>query len=144
MTRTPCLRLVPPAPATRGLKILLVDDNVDATDTLAELLRTVGHRVVGAYDGVSGLAWFECFMPDLAILDLGLPELDGFELAERVRSDMRFRALPLIALSAYDAPRDRARSRSVGFDHHLSKPLRWKQLQDLLAGYAAAAEGVEN
>lgn len=118
------------------LRILLVDDNVDGVETLAELLRHCGHIVTTAHDGESGLACFESFRPDLAILDLGLPKLDGFALAARARAEERLRAIPLIALSAYDSAADRRRTTEVGFDHHLSKPPDLKQLEELLMYYA--------
>jgi CheY-like chemotaxis protein len=116
------------------LRILLVDDNVDGVETLAELLRHSGHIVTTAHDGESGLACFDSFKPDLAILDLGLPKLDGFALAARAKQ--RFRSTPLIALSAYDSPADRLRTTEVGFDHHLSKPPDLIQLEHILFRYA--------
>ena len=119
------------------LRILLVDDNVDGVETLAELLRHNGHIVTTAHDGESGLACFASFKPDLAILDLGLPKLDGFALAARARANDASRSIPLIALSAYDSPADRQRTTEVGFDHHLSKPPDLLQLEQLLLRYAA-------
>jgi CheY-like chemotaxis protein len=118
------------------LRILLVDDNVDGVETLAELLRHSGHIVTTAHDGDSGLACFDSFRPDLAILDLGLPKLDGFALATRARANERLRSIPLIALSAYDSPADRQRATEVGFDHLLSKPPDLRLLDDLLSRYA--------
>jgi two-component system, chemotaxis family, CheB/CheR fusion protein len=118
------------------LRILLVDDNVDGVETLAEVLRHEGHTVTTAHDGESGLAWLQSFRPDLAILDLGLPKLDGFALAARARAEERLRSIPLIALSAYDSPAHRQRATEAGFDHHLSKPPNLRQLEELLLRYA--------
>jgi len=119
----------------KPLRILLVDDNVDGVEMLAELLRMTGHDVAVAHDGGTGLLRFRTFTPDVAILDLGLPVVDGFSLAEQIRADSRLSTIPLIALSAYDADHHRARSRAVGFDHHLSKPVDLERLQHLLREY---------
>lgn len=123
-------------PQQARLRILLVDDYIDGAEMLAELLRTAGHRVFLAHDGAAGLAAFDALEPDLAILDLDLPALDGFALAEWVRTDARFRFTPLIALSSHDAAPDRARTRQVGFDHHIGKPPDLDKLRKLLASYA--------
>lgn len=121
------------------LRILLIDDNVDYVETLAELLRASGHCVVTAHDGTRGLASFETFKPDLAILDLGLPELDGFALARHVRCRAAFCKMPLIAVSAYDSALARKRTFESGFDHHLAKPADLARLQALIARYARDA-----
>ena len=115
-----------------GLRILLVDDDASACDALAVLLRSQGHDVVMAHDGLDGFAKVAEVLPDVAIFDLGLPELDGWELASRVRADARFRSIPLIALSGYTEPEHVARSRAVGFDHHLAKPADWDELRAVL------------
>ena len=115
-----------------GIRILLVDDDASACEGLAVLLRLQGYDVVMAHDGLDGLAKVAEFLPDVAIFDLGLPELDGWELASRVRADARFRSLPLIALSGYTEPEHVARSRAVGFDHHLAKPTDWDELRAVL------------
>lgn len=103
-------------------RILVVDDNRDAADMLGELLTTMGHDVRVAYDGAQGLAQFDAFAPDLAILDLGLPEIDGFTLASLVRERERFSAIPLIAHSAYNQPEDVKKAHAAGFTYHLAKP----------------------
>ncbi len=122
------------------LRILLVDDNVDAVETLADLLRIFGHQVFTAHDGLAGLRAFDIYEPDVAVVDLALPQMDGFALAQYVRSDARFRATPLIALSCCDTHSDRERTRKIGFDHHLAKPPDLKRLERLLARYLAEAE----
>jgi CheY-like chemotaxis protein len=120
----------------RRLRILLIDDNVDYIEMLAELMRGIGHCVATAHDGVTGLARFESFMPDLAILDLGLPELDGFALGRKIRCKAAFCRVPLIAVSAYDSPGDRRRTSEIGFAHHLAKPPDWRRLEALIDSYA--------
>jgi CheY-like chemotaxis protein len=121
---------------SQGLRILVVDDNVDAAETLELILRLAGHEVVVAFDGIEALAMFAEFQPDVAILDLGLPGIDGFEVALRVRADERFRSIPLIAHSGYSLPSHRERSRAVGFTHHLAKPIDMNQLRAILAEIA--------
>ncbi len=118
------------AGAAGGLSILVVDDDRDAADTLAELLREVGHRAEAAYDGVGALAAAGRLRPDVVVLDLGLPRLDGYEVARRLREsrpDAR-----LVALSGSGQPSDRARTRAAGFDEHVVKPAG---LDDILAAF---------
>jgi CheY-like chemotaxis protein len=121
------------ASRTQRGRVLVVDDNIDGAEMLGELLRDRGYEVDLAHDGSAGLARFDSFQPHIAILDLGLPEIDGFDLARRVRQDPRFATTPLIALTAYADPADRARAREAGFDHHLAKPADLDQLCVLLA-----------
>jgi DNA-binding response OmpR family regulator len=120
----------------RRLRILLIDDNIDYVEMLAELLRAAGHCVLTAHDGGSGVTRFEAFKPDLAILDLGLPGVDGFALARTVRCSAQFSKVALIAISA---PADRERSAESGFDHHLAKPPDWSALERLIVAYASGA-----
>lgn len=105
----------------RRLRVLLVDDNPDLAELLGEALRTFDHDVRTALDGPSAIAAAEAFGPDVALLDLGLPVMDGYELAKQLRSrDQRVR---LIALTGYGQDKDRAKSREAGFDVHLVKPV---------------------
>jgi len=120
-----------------ALRILVVDDNVDAADMLGELLEAMGHKVVVVHDGAKGLAQFDAFTPDLAILDLGLPEIDGFTLATRVRSEPRFQSIPLIALSGYTQPADVERSHAAGFTYHLGKPADFPRLTEIIETHRA-------
>ncbi len=102
-------------------RVLIVDDNRDAAMLVAELLRDVGHEVSVAHDGPEALSLARERAPDVAILDLGLPVMDGFELADRLRD---LPAPPrLIALTGYGQKGDRARTRAAGFDAHLVKPI---------------------
>jgi CheY-like chemotaxis protein len=103
--------------------VLVVDDNRDAADTLAQALSAFGHEVRVAYDGPSALAVFSEFRPGLAFLDIGLPVMDGYELARRLRDDDLGRALTLVAVTGYGQEVDRERSTRAGFDRHLVKPV---------------------
>lgn len=109
-------------------RILIVDDNRDAAETLAEALLTLGFEARTALDGPAALEVAASFRPDIAVLDIGLPVMDGHELARKLRG-LLGRAVVLVALTGYGQDRDRARSRSAGFDEHLVKPV---ELQALL------------
>ena len=110
------------APLPRPRRVLVVDDNVDSADTLCLLLSASGHLVSKAYSGGGGFAAAQASPPDLAILDLGLPDIDGFELAQRLRASARTSGTVLVALSGWGQEVDRQRSAAVGFAHHLIKP----------------------
>jgi signal transduction histidine kinase len=118
----------PPPPR----RILIVDDNVEAALTLAELLALEGHETHAAHDGPSGVEMALRLSPDVAILDLGLPGFDGLEVARRLRAEPELKGLLLVALSGWVQPDDRARSREAGFDHHLAKPVQLKSLELVL------------
>lgn len=108
--------------AVRGLRVLVVDDNSDAADLLGELLALAGHDVRTAPDGPSALEVATSFLPDVAILDIGLPVMDGFELALRLRDRLAGAPPVLLAVSGYGQPADRERSRAAGFRAHFVKP----------------------
>jgi len=114
---------------TDSRRILIVDDNRDAADGLAYLLRRIGHTTRVAYDGPQALAMAEEFCPDIALLDIGLPVMDGFELAEQLRRQARGSAIRFIAITGYGQDVDRAHSRTAGFHAHLVKPVDFAQLQ---------------
>ena len=118
----------PPPPR----RILIVDDNVEAALTLAELLALEGHETHVAHDGPSGVDTARRLSPDVAILDIGLPGFDGFEVARRLRAEPELRGVLLVALSGWVQPDDRARSREAGFDHHFAKPVQLKSLERVL------------
>ena len=125
------------APAPRSTpspprRILIVDDNVEAALTLAELLALEGHETHVAHDGPSAVDAARRLNPDVAILDIGLPGFDGLEAARRIRAEPELRDLLLVALSGWVQPDDRERSRKAGFDHHLAKPVRLKNLEVVL------------
>jgi CheY-like chemotaxis protein len=104
-------------------RILIVDDNVDAAESLGTMLAYSGHDVRVAHGGVEALSAARDFSPNVMILDLGMPEMDGYAVARAVRSDPRFASTRLIALSGYGQPDDRRRTADVGFDEHLVKPV---------------------
>jgi PAS domain S-box-containing protein len=106
-----------------GLRILLVDDNTDAADVLAEVLRGAGHEVAVAYDGPQALGVARSFEPNTALLDIGLPVLDGYELAGKLRELLPGRPLRLVAVTGYGQDTDKRKSRDAGFDAHLVKPI---------------------
>jgi CheY-like chemotaxis protein len=120
------VREIPIAPVTTQVvrsparRVLVVDDNADAAELLAEFLRDAGHQVALAHDGPQALRVVETFTPEVAILDIGLPVMDGYELAARLRERMPVR---LAALTGYGQEHDRARSRSAGFQAHFVKPI---------------------
>ena len=118
---------------TRALKIVVADDNVDSVESLAVLLTLDGHQVSIAHDGLTAVQLTIDTQPDLAILDLGLPGIDGYEAAARMRALPGGGDLVLVALSGYAQPGDRQRSQQAGFDLHLVKPLDPERLRDLLA-----------
>ena len=122
-----------PLPAANGLRIMVVDDNVDAAETLGMLLCAHGHAVEVFNDPVSALAAAPRIKPDIAVLDIGLPVLDGYELAARLRALLGEHPCRLIALSGYGQDGDRARSEAAGFERHLVKPITPDQVARLAA-----------
>jgi CheY-like chemotaxis protein len=108
---------------TLSVRVLLVDDNVDAAEVLADSLRSFGHRVEVAHDGPEALSMAAHFKPDTAILDIGLPVMDGYELATKLREQMPSRRLRLLALTGYGQDSDKAKSLEAGFNVHLVKPV---------------------
>jgi len=119
--------------AFTGHRILLADDNRDALDSLATLLQCDGHEVHTAADGAEALAVAAQCRPDIILLDIGMPKLDGYEVAKRIRAEPWGKSAVLIALTGWGQDEDRRRSREVGFDSHLVKPLDPEALAALLA-----------
>ena len=120
------------APETR-CRVLVVDDNVDAAQVMAELLELCGHEVGVAFDGPSGLQAAIDQRPDVMLLDIGLPGLTGIEVAKRVRRQPALEHVVLVAMTGYGQESDRKRSRDAGFDHHLTKPTDFAELEKILA-----------
>lgn len=112
----------PPASGNR-LRVLVVDDNHDGADSLADFLALTGCDTKTAYDGVQALEVFSEFRPEAVLLDIGLPRLNGFEVAERIRMAPGGKGVTIIAVTGYGREEDRAHGRAVGFDHHLVKPI---------------------
>jgi two-component system CheB/CheR fusion protein len=115
-----------------GATVMVVEDNADSREMLCELLELEGFKCHMADNGAAALALLENLRPDVAILDVGLPEIDGFELARRIRARPELASTCLIALTGYGQPSDRAIGREAGFDAHLVKPVRVEQLLELL------------
>jgi CheY-like chemotaxis protein len=120
------------AQGTTGLKILIVDDDRTIGEAMAELLRLDHHDVRIAVDGREALAMTQSFEPDLALLDLGLPEMDGYETARRLRALPEGRRMRLIASTGSDGEDIRLRCEAAGFDHHLAKPTDFDALTELI------------
>ena len=117
--------------------ILIAEDNLDGAETLAYVLESAGHSVRVVYDGKAAVAAALIDPPDVFILDIGLPILDGWEVARRVRNGLHGRPCLMIAVSGYDQPADRERSRSAGIDLHFAKPVEPGMLRATLDRYSA-------
>src|SRR5688572_8703015 len=124
-------RTVPPASGAR--RVLVVDDSTDAADSLAMLLELEGHEVSTAYTAAAALEKAERLQPEIAFIDIGLPQMDGYEVARRLRASERCRAIRLVALTGYGQPDDRDEARRAGFDHHLLKPADLETVDAILA-----------
>lgn len=120
--------------APRSSRILVVDDNVDTAKGMARLLKLLGHEVWTAYNGNEAMKIAREREPDFVLLDIGLPEMDGFEVARRLRQEERGRKAVIVAVSGYGQEEDLARGRVVGFDHHLVKPIDHDALLMILSG----------
>jgi signal transduction histidine kinase len=121
-----------------GRHILIVEDNPDGRESLAVLLRMLGHRVDVAEDGRRGVEAALALRPDIALVDIGLPELNGYEVASKVRAGLG-QGILLVALTGHSQPEDRQRAIDAGFDAHLTKPVEIEDLQALLAGNRPSA-----
>ncbi len=122
----------PPMMDNGSLKIVLVEDNADSANLLKLLLSRWGHEVQIAGDGVAGLQSIQSMRPNVAIIDIGLPQLDGFALARQLRSEFPSGQLLLVALTGYGSDEDRRRASEAGFDEHLTKPVSINQLRGAL------------
>ncbi|MDP3718951.1 MAG: ATP-binding protein [Acidobacteriota bacterium] len=120
-------------------QVLVVDDSVDTADSLALLLSVSGHRVRTAHDGPSALAAIAQAPPDAVVMDIGLPGIDGYEVARRVRRRPGTDSMVLVAMTGYGQERDRQMARDAGFNHHLVKPADLDELLRILAGVTASA-----
>jgi len=123
-------------------RVLVIEDSGDAREMLRMMLELAGHVVYDAADGVRGLALLDVVRPDAAIIDIGLPGMDGYQVAKRIREESYGRGMLLLALTGYDSPRDSKRSLEHGFDYHLVKPVDPDHLARLL-GEGAEGSQVE-
>jgi CheY-like chemotaxis protein len=112
--------------------VLVVDDNRDSAESLAALIGTLGHEVHLAHDGQQALALARQLAPDLVLLDIGMPGMNGHEVARRLRTDSALADMILIALTGYGSEDDRRASHEAGFDGHLVKPIDFDALERLL------------
>jgi two-component system CheB/CheR fusion protein len=126
------MRAVPTVNGSGSRRLLVVDDNRDSAETLADLARIWGFEVDTAYDGLAALERAGEWQPALVFLDIGMPGLNGYEVARQLRQDRRFDATTLVALTGYGQEEDIERSRAAGFDHHLVKPVDLDKLEALL------------
>jgi CheY-like chemotaxis protein len=114
-------------------RLLVVDDNRDAAESMSMLLEMWGHEVAYAYDGPSALRTAQQWQPEAVFLDIGLPGMDGYEVAERLRALPESRSAVLIAITGYGQEDDRRRSQRASIDHHLVKPVAPDALRKLIA-----------
>lgn len=122
--------------ATGGRRILVVDDNEDAAESLAALLRIFGHQVEVAFDGEQALVRAPAWQPQVVLLDVGMPRMDGHEVARRMRAEPWGAAMKIVALSGFGDGADRDRSREAGCDDHLVKPVSPTDLERVIAAPA--------
>ena len=118
----------PRARTSPPLRILVADDQADALESLTRMLQLEGHEVHRAHDGLEAVERCERFRPDVALLDIGMPRMNGFEAARRIRAQSADRRVRLIALTGWGQPEDRRRATEAGFDHHLVKPVEFTDL----------------
>ncbi len=120
-------------------KVLVIEDNVDAAETLREVLLAWGHSVEIAFDGRSGLEKARTFRPEIVLCDIGLPKMDGYEVARAIRSDSALASTYLVAVTGYATAEDQREAADAGFDRHIAKPASIDAIEEALAGDPAAA-----
>jgi CheY-like chemotaxis protein len=122
----------PAGPTARAGRVLVVDDNVDSAETLTTLLKMSGHDVRTAYTGPTALDVAVAFLPDVVLLDIGLPGLNGYEVARRLRQHPPLKGVRLVAMTGYGDEADLQLAREAGFDRHLLKPVDFPEVEGLL------------
>jgi CheY-like chemotaxis protein len=125
--------------ARAGKRVLIIEDNVDAANSLREVLELAEHSVEVAHAGPDGLRKARAFAPDVVLCDIGLPGMNGHEVARALRADPALRSVFLVALSGYALPEDLAKAMEAGFDGHLAKPPNLEKLERLIDGASAGA-----
>lgn len=126
-------QVVPPDIPHHSRRVLIIDDNVDVAETLRELLELNNHEVAVAYNGPKGLAKTREFRPELVLCDIGLPNMNGYDIAKAFRQDEALNGIFLVALTGYAMPEDLQRAADAGFDSHLAKPVDLAELDRILA-----------
>ena len=121
-----------PAGYMHSVRVLVVDDNSDAADTLSMLLDLLGHSTQVAHDGRAALDAVLDFRPQVVFLDIGMPGMSGYDVAEAIRNDRRFDQPLLVALTGWGSEDDRERTRAAGFDLHLTKPVDLAAIEEML------------
>ena len=124
----------PRAEVLRGIRVLVVDDNKDSAESLGMLLQLKGNDIRTAHDGLEAVTVAETFRPELVLLDIGLPKLNGYEVARRIRQKPWGRDMILVALTGWGQDEDRRRSQEAGFNFHIVKPVELAALEKLLDG----------
>jgi CheY-like chemotaxis protein len=124
-----------------GCKLLIADDNRDAVDSMAMIMELSGHMVSVAYTGRGALEAVRQHWPDAVLLDIGMPDMTGYDVARAIREIDRERPICLIAVTGWGQMEDRARTRAAGFDHHLTKPVDPDQVTDLLREHLSTRAG---
>ena len=127
-----------PIESKKTLRVLVVDDNQDAVETLALLLQLEGYTVGTALDGPAALVEAEQFHPEVVLLDIGMPGMDGYEVVREFRKRDETKSIPIVALTGYGQPEDRARAEAAGFSDHLTKPISPESLNAMLETYRSA------
>ena len=122
-----------PRPKSGKRRILIVDDNRDAADTMAIMLETMGHETRTVYDGRGGLQLAADYRPEVVLLDIGLPEINGYEVARQIRQQPWGKEIVLIALTGWGKEEEHRRAADAGFDYHLTKPADVGRLETLIA-----------
>jgi CheY-like chemotaxis protein len=126
------------SPTAKRFRILVVDDNHDSALSLAMMLSIMGHDTRTAHDGESAVAMAESFLPEVVLLDIGLPKLNGYEVAQRIREQAWGVSMFLIAVTGWGQDEDRERSSEVGLNVHMVKPVEPAALEKLLADLSAS------
>jgi len=135
---------LPPEPTisepknTPSRRILVVDDNQDSAESVTILLSLAGNETQTAFDGLEAMESAATFKPELILLDIGLPKLNGYEVARKIREQPWGKKMVLVALTGWGQEEDRCRSREAGFDHHLTKPIDLGSLKKLLTSLSIA------
>jgi two-component system CheB/CheR fusion protein len=124
-----------------GVRVVVVEDHPDAAESLVLLLELLGHRVSVFAEGMAAVKEAHANPPDVMLVDIGLPDIDGFEVARRVRQDPSLRHAVLVALTGYGCDDDRREASAAGFDHHLVKPVEPAAIERLVAGLEARRRG---
>ena len=153
IVRLPAAAAVQPAPAqpapgpgtaAAGLRLLIVDDSIDGAESLSLLLQIGGHETTMAHSGPDALTAAAAFRPDVVFLDIGLPGMDGYEVAKSLRATDAHKGTILVALTGWGSESDRRRSKEAGFDHHLTKPVDVSYITRLLAELSAGGSASRN